>query len=284
MLLKALKEAARSLAARKGEAGAVPNGVGREFPLEVEFKLGKLHAHAPVNRHLELLFQDTRIGGESFVALHWRCLEETGTLLTAASVFQRFQTRLALVNYFLATLPVPGARAECGAYRGATALLFCHAWRSRRPGYRGEDFFLIDSFSGTSASVAHDFIPVRGADGGTHMEAFFPAGKTDTSAELVRSHFTEFPDVTICAGWIPQVFATVPERDWGFVRIDLTLYEPTLAALEYFYPRLNPGGVIACDGSIFCPGAEKAWEEFCSRNNIAYVVLGHRQHVLIKQE
>ena len=274
MLLKTLKEAARAYAARRD--------AGREYPLEVELKLGQLHGRAPVDRHLELLFQDTRIGAESYVALHRRCLAQTGTILSSASVFQRFQTRLALINYFLATLSVPGGRVECGAYRGATALLLCHAWRSRQPDYKGADFYLIDSFSGTSASVAKDFIPVRGANGDARLEAFFPAGKTDTSADLVRGHFREFPEATICAGWIPEVFETLPERAWAFVRLDLTLYEPTLAALEYFYPRLNTGGVIACDGSIFCPGTEKAWEEFCAGNGISYVMLGHRQHVLIK--
>ena len=274
MLLKVLKEAARTLRSR--------NDVRQEYPLEFELKLGQLHGRAPLDRHLELLFQDARIGDESFVKVHGRCLAQTGTPLSSASVFQRYQTRLALVNYFLATLDVPGARAECGVYRGATALLLCHARRSRQPGYKGTDFYLIDSFSGTSESVPQDFIPVRDPGGPTRMEAFFPAGKTDTSAELVRSHFIDFPDVTICAGWIPQVFATLPERDWGFVRLDLTLYEPTRAALEYFYPRLNAGGVLTCDGSVFCPGAEKAWEEFCARRDAPYVILGHRQYVLLK--
>jgi len=274
MLLKALKDAARTLVSR-GDAG-------REYPLEMEVKLGQLNARAPVDRHLDLLFQDTRIGEESFVKLHFDCFARTGTLLSPAAVFQRFQTRLALVNYFLATLAVPGARAECGVYRGATALLLCHAWRSRRPDFRGEDFYLIDSFSGTSESVTQDLIPVRQANGRTRMEPFFPAGKTDTSPELVRGNFTDFPEVTVCAGWIPQVFSTLPDRDWGFVRLDLTLYEPTLATLEYFYPRLNPGGVVTCDVSIFCPGAEKAWEEFCARRDVPYVIVGHRQYFLIK--
>ena len=71
------------------------------------------------------------------------------------------------------------------------------------------------------------------------MESFFEAGKTDTSADLVRGFFGDFPNVRICAGWIPQVFATLPDRDWAFVHLDLTLYEPTLAALEYFYPALT---------------------------------------------
>lgn len=275
MLLKTLKAIARSFMER---TGAAP-----EYPLETERRLNALHGRAPVDRHLDLLFHDARVGGESFVSLHKRCLEHTGTGVTPFNVFQRFQTRLALVNYFLATLPVPGGRAECGAYRGATALLLCHAWRSRQPDFRGAGFCLIDSFSGTSASVDQDLIPVRGAGGATRREAFFPAGKSDTSAHEVRGHFTDFPDVEICAGWIPQVFGSLSERDWAFVRLDLTLFEPTLAALDYFYPRLNKGGVMICDGSIFCPGAEKAWEQFCERHDIPYVMLGHRQFALIKQ-
>ena len=274
MLLQTLRRALRSLTAR--DDGPV------EYPLETERKFNELHGRAPVDKHLDMLFRDASIGGESFVALHKRCLERTGTGATPFNVFQRFQTRLALLNYFLSTLQVPGARAECGAYRGATALLLCHAWRSRKPDFRGAGFYLIDSFSGTSESVDQDLIAVRGPDGAPRREAFFPAGKTDTSADQVRGHFTDFPEVEICAGWIPQVFDTIRDQAWAFVRLDLTLFEPTLAAMEYFYPRMSAGGVMTCDGSIFCPGAEKAWEQFCQQRGIAYVMLGHRQYVLIK--
>jgi hypothetical protein len=276
MSLKKLLAAAKSL---------VSSGAGEavEYPLETEEKLNRLHAQAPIDAHLRILYGDTRVSSECFADLYRRCLTHTGTAVTPFNVFQRFQTRLDLVRYFLATLNVPGSRTECGVYRGATALLLCHAWRSRQPDFRGDDFYLIDSFSGTSASGEHDLIPVRGADGTARMESFFPVGKTDTSPELVRGFFGDFPNVRICAGWIPQVFATLPERGWAFVHLDLTLYEPTFAALEYFHPRLNQGGVILCDGSIFCPGAQKAWGEFCARRNLAFIVLGHRESVIIKQ-
>ncbi len=276
MSVKSLIAAARSLVAPEPVALI-------EHPLETEEKLNALHSRAPIDRHLEILCGDMRIAGERFTDLYRRCLVHTGTAVTPFNVFQRFQTRLALLQYFFATFTVPGARAECGAYRGATALLLCHAWRSREAGFRGRDMYLIDSFAGTTASVAHDLIPVRTSDGTTRMEPFFPVGKSDTSPELVRSFFGEYPDATVCAGWIPQVFATLPERDWSFVHLDVTLYEPTLAALEYFYPRLSMGGVILCDGSIFCPGAEKAVEHFCSARGIAYVIMAHREAVIAKQ-
>lgn len=274
MLFKTLITAAKSLVQGRGAAP--------EHPLETEDKLNRLHGRAGIGQHLAILYRDIKVGPENFAELYARCLHHTGTGVTPFNTMQRFQTRLELVQYFLATLALPGARAECGVYRGATALLLCHAWRSRQPEFRGNDFYLIDSYSGTSASVAQDRIPVRDGDGPTRMEEFFPAGKTDTSPEIVRGFFSEFPNVNVCAGWIPQVFATLPEREWAFVHLDLSLYEPTLASLEYFYPRLTKGGVILCDGSIFCPGVTQAWEDYCGGHDLPYVLLGHREMVLIK--
>lgn len=280
MAFDKLKQVFNSSRRRSVGDGPVP-----EFPLESEDRLNRLHSRAPVDQHLRILFHDVRVGGDDFVELYRRCLEQTGTAVTPFNVFQRFQSRFNLVQYFLAALPVAGARVECGVYRGATALLLCHAMRSRQPGFRGEDFYLIDSFAGSSASGEHDLIPVRGENGRTGRQPFFPVGRTDTSPGLVRGFFGDFPQVEICAGFIPGIFATLPEREWAFVHLDVTLHEPTLASLEYFHPRLNKGGVIVCDdyGSIFCPGSQKAWDEYCTRHNLAFIVLGNRQSVFIKQ-
>ena len=252
-----------------------------DHPLEIEEKLGALHARAPARRHLDILYGDVRVGDTAYVDLYFRCLEQTGTAVTPFNIFQRFQSRLDLLRYFNATLDLPGARVECGAYRGATALLLCHAWRSRHAGFDGNGFHLIDSFSGTSESSEHDRIPVRDASGATRMEAFFPAGKTDASASAVRGYFNEFPRVGLHEGWVPGVFTSLPKTAWAFVHLDLTLYEATLAALEYFHPRLTAGGVIVVDGSIFCPGAQKAVDAFAAASGAAYVMLGHREAVFI---
>src|SRR3954468_4129951 len=174
-----------------------------EYPLETEETLNRLHGAAPVDEHLRILLRDVKVGNEDFVDVYRRCLTQTGTPVTPFNVFHRFQSRRDLLQYFFATLALPGARAECGTYRGATALLLAHAWRSRQPGFAGEGLFLIDSFVGTSESGEHDLIPVRGEDGNARREAFFPVAKAGLTPELVRGYFSEFPQVTICAGWIP---------------------------------------------------------------------------------
>ena len=253
-----------------------------EYPLEIEEKFARLHARAEVGRHLDILHGDVRIGAERYIDLHTRCLEQTGTPLTPYTVFQRFGTRRDLARYFLSTLEVPGARAECGTYRGATALLLCHACRSVRPAFEGEDFYLIDSFSGTGESSARDLIPVRGSEGATRMQPFFEARKTDITAELVRGYFRDFPRARICAGWIPEVFTQLPETAWAFVHVDLTLYEATLAALSYFHPRRAPGGVLVCTGTLFCPGVQHAVDEFSAAHDAPYVVLGYGARVFLK--
>jgi predicted O-methyltransferase YrrM len=48
------------------------------------------------------------------------------------------------------------------------------------------------------------------------------------------------------------------------VHIDVDLYNPTKDSLEFFCPRLRPGGIIVCDdyGFSSCPGATAACNEF----------------------
>jgi hypothetical protein len=274
MFFRKLLSAARS---PRADQAAAPV----DYPLEIESKLGKLHGRAPIRRHLDILHANLTIGGEPFTDLYFRCMADTGTMVTPFSIFQRFQTRHDLVRYFLATLEVPGARVECGAYRGATALLLCRTARSLDAAFDGTDFYLIDSFSGTSASTEHDLIPVR-EDGGTRMKPFFPPRTTDVKVEDVRASFREFAAARVLEGWIPAVFESLPETAWAFVHLDLTLYEATLEALQYFYDRLSAGGVLICDGSVFCPGAQRAVDDFSSARDIPYVTLGYREAVFIK--
>lgn len=278
MAFRKLFAATKRAASSRGTDAADPL-----LPLEEEERLYAAHGRAPIDRHLDILLGDYRIGERRFIDLYRQCMERTGTVVTPFNVFQRYQSRQLLCQYLFATAGVPGARAECGVYRGATALLLCHALATRMDGYDGSGMHLIDSFSGTSASIDADLIAVREADGSIRRRVFFPEGKTDTSAALVRGFFgAEFPRAAIHEGWIPAVFTSLPDTRWAFVHIDVTLFEPTLAALEYFVPRLSPGGAIICDGSIFCPGAEAAVRRYCERAALPFVVLGHREYVLLK--
>ena len=277
MVLKTLlRSAAGWLRSDSGISPNVPD------PLEEEARLDYAHTAAGVDHHLSVLIGNATVAGRGFIELYTECLRGTGTMMPPAQAFRRYLGRYYLAKYFEACRRIPGGRLECGVYRGATSLLLCRVAALLDPAFRGDGYFLVDSFSGTRQSATQDLISLRRDDGTTEQQSFFQPGRTDASFDEVRRVFTAYPGARVLKGWVPEVLGTLPEQPWAFVHLDVTLYEPTLAALEYFHPRLSPGAVIVMDGygSSFCPGLARAWDEFCDRRALGYVILPTRQAVL----
>ena len=73
-------------------------------------------------------------------------------------------------------------------------------------------------------------------------------------------------------GRFPESAEGIEDR-FAFVRLDMDLYEPIKAGLEFFYPRMAKGGNIAihdCRSKNFT-GAREALIDFCTMNHIGYV-------------
>lgn len=144
---------------------------------------------------------------------------------------------------------VPGDTAECGVFKGAGSYLIC-AMNSRNTA-QARSHFVFDSFEGLSTPDAVD---------GKH----WVAGDLVCSESSVAAVLAEFPGVTLLKGWIPDRFPEVQDRRFAFVHIDVDLYQPTRDSVEFFYPRLSPGGILLCDdyGFTSCPGATRALDEY----------------------
>lgn len=146
------------------------------------------------------------------------------------------------------TEAVAGDTAECGVFRGATSYLIASfVERSPQP----KIHHMFDSFEGLSTP---------GGEDGTHWQ-LHDLDDSFPSASRVLSGFAK---ARFYKGWIPTRFPEVTDRTFSFVHIDVDLYQPTRDSIEFFYPRLNPGGILVCDdyGSSVCPGATKAMDEF----------------------
>jgi len=119
---------------------------------------------------------------------------------------------------------IPGAFAEVGVYRGATSrfLIRCAP---------GRELYLFDTFEGFPRA---DREPVNPGD-----ERF-----QDTSEERVRRALGDAANVVIRKGRFPETAAGLENVRFGFVLLDLDLYQPTLAGLRFFYPRMSPGGYL----------------------------------------
>lgn len=141
-----------------------------------------------------------------------------------------------------------GDLAELGVYKGNTATLL--AAYARRLGVTA---YLLDTYEGFSRE---DLV---GIDADAKAGAF-----SDTSLEAVRALVGE-ESVRFIKGSFPATAAELPkDSTYCFVHIDCDLYVPMASALEYFYPRLVPGGfLVAHDySSLHWKGAEKAVDEF----------------------
>jgi len=186
--------------------------------------------------------------------------------------FENSDSRSFDRKYFLKeaikiTLDIPGDTAECGVFKGASSWLICQAIKET-----GKNHHLFDSFSG---------LPEPGlADG-----AYWSSGDLSTGSQEARKNLVDFRFAHFYEGWIPEKFSEIEHLTFSFVHIDVDLFEPTLASLRFFYPRLSPGGVIICDDYGFnsCPGAKKAMDDFFSDKVEKIILVPTGQAMVIKK-
>ena len=145
---------------------------------------------------------------------------------------------------------VQGDVAELGVYKGVTARLFHHFLPERQ-------LHLFDTFKGFDARDVAAEAVATGLNATT--EQF-----SDTSLEAVRSHICPLNEnVHFYRGFFP---ATVPtelhERKFALAHLDADLYEPILAGLMFFYPRMTKGGFLIVHDYNAWAGARRAVDEF----------------------
>jgi hypothetical protein len=249
-------------------------------------RLSAAHAGVSIDLHRRIQFDGLSVAGLEFRGLVDECLRDSSTVVGSLKAFHRYQAAFLLARYFAHTLGVPGERAECGVFSGFGSLLMCRLMRAHRPGFDGTGFHLVDSFAGLSPPSTEDAVEVRHKPGrGDVAVLAFGKGEFAAPIDYARAAMREFPGARIHQGWIPAVLAALPDARFAFVHIDVDLYRPTLACLEHFWPRLAEGGAIVCDdyGAPRFPGAARAWDEYCERHRIPFVVLDTGQSVILRE-
>jgi hypothetical protein len=142
---------------------------------------------------------------------------------------------------------VAGDFAELGVYRGNSAAVLAHYARKS-----GRNVFLFDTFEGFDAK---DLV---GVDRSHAMEF------DDTSLASVREFVGE-ENVRYIPGYFPA--SVPPELDraqFSVVHLDCDLYEPIKAGMNFFFPRLSPGGMMIVHdyANPHWKGVSKAVDEF----------------------
>ena len=167
-------------------------------------------------------------------ALVRKVISETDILLLRDEAYQ-------VLSCTRATGKVPGDVAEVGVYRGGSARLMCEVRGSRA-------LYLFDTFEGLPTT--------------DQLDARFGAGQYAASFEKVQDYLSVFPGVHIYKGLFPATSGPIMDKRFSFVHLDVDLYQPTRDSLEFFYPRVNAGGMFLIHDYLWAEGVRKAVREF----------------------
>lgn len=107
---------------------------------------------------------------------------------------------------------------------------------------------------------------------------------SNTSLDYVKSRMLYLNNCRFIKGFFPETTSQIPEHEqFKFVNIDVDLYQPILAGLEYFYPRMVDRGVILIHDYFhpYYTGSKKAVDEFCLKYNLFCIPIGDAFSVAI---
>jgi O-methyltransferase len=162
---------------------------------------------------------------------------------------------LELAAHEIAVNGVPGDVAELGVYQGEFASVMNRVFPDRR-------LYLLDTFGGFDPGEAEE-----------DRRKGYSQGSQDFSDTTVEEVLAKMPHRDMCEvvkGRFPETAQNLPDT-FCFVSIDVDLYEPTMAGLEFFHPRLSKGGYLFVHdfNNAEYRGVKDAVREFCKSRDVS---------------
>ncbi len=156
-----------------------------------------------------------------------------GQFIILSDLIHYFDIRSATLYYIAQRINeqnIEGDTAELGVYKGDIA----HQMNALFP---NKKLYLFDTFTGfdkRDIDIEHTNQFSRGQIGDFQ----------DTSIDEIMKRMPYPDNVIIRQGYFPDTTDNLEDLTFSFVSLDADLYQPILAGLQYFYPRLNSGGMI----------------------------------------
>lgn len=161
-----------------------------------------------------------------------------------------------------------GDFVECGVNRGGYARMLVDYLDFASVPKR---FVLIDTFAG---------LPEQFQVGSA---ASLKGIYLDTYAEVVAT-FARFANVDVVRGTIPEVLAQVLPDRVAFLSVDLNTAEPSVRAIEHFWPLMTPGAIVVLDDYNFEFFADQraAFDDVAARMGVPILSLPTGQGLMVK--
>lgn len=144
---------------------------------------------------------------------------------------------------------IPGSLAEVGVFQGGSLIFLCEVNKGRKA-------FGFDTFEGLPE-------PKLGA-GELHTKGSF----ANTNFEQLREYLEGI--AILIKGLFPDSAASVSEERFALVHLDMDYGDGTKKALEWFWPRMQKGGIIVLDDYDWrdCPNIKPVVDAFAAEHGI----------------
>jgi hypothetical protein len=100
----------------------------------------------------------------------------------------------------------------------------------------------------------------------------------------VKEKFNKWTNCRIIRGKVPDTLDQVESTSFAYVSIDMNVTVAEIAAAEYFWPKMVPGGIMLLDDYGWESHIQQkiAFDEFALRHGIQILSLPTGQAILMK--
>lgn len=180
-------------------------------------------------------------------------------------------------------LKVKGDFVECGVGKGfiSSGIMAALNWDSVN-----RQFHLFDSFAGITTSALNEAEAerIRKNFGNVDTRNKYFSPYYAESYEKVVDNFSEWKNVQIVRGNIPDTLSNSQICSVAYLHIDMNCIMPEIEAINFFWPKLTQGAVVILDdfAHVGFELQHHAWNEWSIKNNIPILSLPTGQGLILK--
>ncbi|MEL7544277.1 MAG: TylF/MycF/NovP-related O-methyltransferase [Pseudomonadota bacterium] len=167
---------------------------------------------------------------------------------------------------------LPGDFVECGVNTGLLSGTICRylAFQTLE-----KSFWLFDTYEGIPAALAS-------ATERPNIDKY--NAQYPDVWDVANRNFEAYPSAQLIRGMIPDSLHTVDINRVSYLSIDLNIAAPEKSALEHFWPKMTPSGLVLLDDYGFSRHAEqrKVADEFAADVGTKILPLATGQGLLFK--
>ena len=156
-----------------------------------------------------------------------------GDVIFLYDLAEKFSVKTAAIRRLscrLSDMGVAGSIAELGCHKGDTSWQLNALMPERK-------LYLFDTFSGFDERDVQKELELGCSKAQTGDQKYENVNK-------LLSRMVNPEQVVLKKGWFPETASVAENEKFAFVYLDACLYQPTLSGLEFFFPRMSPGGMI----------------------------------------